>query len=352
VPTYFTIILRDAAGVRRPEGGDTPGGAVTGANTATPTFTDLDNGAIRGTYTPTATGTDSLALTVNGTPIRNSPYISVVGATPVIVPNAMPFGFSNAHPYTYGPSTQLRITRSPSNFLATLAAASAAGAVVTLVYGRRAVRDSAGRFSLTNFRNLTDDFAALSGINAYIASGTFKYTEIIDDLTAEHWGGVMPSFADLSAAAAYIHSTYSNTVQTVLRKNADQIFGIQNLDYAHCQYVAWRDSHDGSGTTGVTAYRTVMERAATKIGCRIFFGLNTLDGGDGSSGVRGTKSPRWTMSPTEIRNYGRVLIASPMCDLFSIWKYDAVNFPTYFAPGSIYTAAFEDLSDLCSGEVR
>jgi filamin len=56
--------------------------AVTGANPARPSVTDVGNGTYSATYTPTNTGKDLLTITLNGVPITGSPFASTVGAGP------------------------------------------------------------------------------------------------------------------------------------------------------------------------------------------------------------------------------------------------------------------------------
>jgi hypothetical protein len=53
---------------------------VSGANRRNPiTATDNGDGTYTAAYTPLGLGNDTVAITLNGTPIAGSPYISAVG---------------------------------------------------------------------------------------------------------------------------------------------------------------------------------------------------------------------------------------------------------------------------------
>jgi hypothetical protein len=65
-------------------------------------------------------------------------------------------------------------------------------------------------------------------------------------------------------------------------------------------------------------FRDVETAAAQQRGLKLVFGLNYLDGGDGSSRVAGTyknasskKVNRWQMSAEEVRRVGAVFAAAP-----------------------------------------
>jgi hypothetical protein len=46
-----------------------------------------------------------------------------------------------------------------------------------------------------------------------------------------------------------------------------------------------------------------------------------LDGGDGSSKIRGTLSNRWAMSAAEINTYGTAILAEPYACGFLFWTH-------------------------------
>ncbi|MCC7495629.1 MAG: Ig-like domain-containing protein [Fimbriimonadaceae bacterium] len=80
--TTVLVTARDSFGNALSSGGATVALAVTGANTAAASATDLGNGTYQLSYTPQQTGTDQVAITVNGAAIAGSPFASAVVAGP------------------------------------------------------------------------------------------------------------------------------------------------------------------------------------------------------------------------------------------------------------------------------
>jgi hypothetical protein len=78
-------------------------------------------------------------------------------------------------------------------------------------------------------------------------------------------------------------------------------------------------------------------------GLGLVVGLNVLDGGNGSSGVRGWASGRWSMSAAEIRNYGTAMLSQTHACGFFNWAYMYQGL-TYWKRIDI-NAAFKYLSD-------
>jgi hypothetical protein len=79
-------------------------------------------------------------------------------------------------------------------------------------------------------------------------------------------------------------------------------------------------------------------------------GLNVLDGGNGSSGIKGTYSGHWAMSANELRSYGTALLnQSYSCGFFN-WTYNYFG-PTYYNRSDIKSAML-DLSNKARAHVR
>jgi hypothetical protein len=352
VPTFFNIILRDANGQRlRSNGAAVPSGNITGANTATATFTNLENGSFRGQYTPTATGTDSLLLKVNAINIKNTPHISVVGTTPVIVPGAMPFGFWSFSTFDESMEYLPNITCvlhniQPGTADDYLDSAAAHGCRMIFNHPRDRVKDSSGQFSLARFKDACDDLDANGTFTSHVSSGTPFVHMIIDDMGAKHWGGVEPPKSIISSASAYSHSLWPN-IKTMVRKAPQELIGMTDIDYAACLYTILRGNID--------AYMEANERAARIIGCNIMGGIHVVNGGDGSSGVPGTgeRDSFAAMSAAEITRYGKRVASSSLCKFFTMFRFhnNTPHLVTYFNTIAIKNA-IEDLGDFCAGEVR
>jgi hypothetical protein len=54
--------------------------------------------------------------------------------------------------------------------------------------------------------------------------------------------------------------------------------------------------------------------------------MNVLDGGDGSSGIRGTQPRTWAMSAAELRRYGTALLSHSYVCAFSMWRYSGTYY--------------------------
>ena len=74
VAVDMTVQAKDTAGDNMAAGGATVVIGVTGANTATPTVTDVTDGTYTASYTPLSAGGDSAAITLGGVAISGSPY--------------------------------------------------------------------------------------------------------------------------------------------------------------------------------------------------------------------------------------------------------------------------------------
>jgi hypothetical protein len=63
-------------------------------------------------------------------------------------------------------------------------------------------------------------------------------------------------------------------------------------------------------------------------------GLNAINGGNGSSGIRGTSSGNYSMSAKELTNYGTVLLNQSYDCGFVVWGYNS----TYLGRSDVKSA--------------
>ena len=77
-----------------------------------------------------------------------------------------------------------------------------------------------------------------------------------------------------------------------------------------------------------TFYRDVprsciaTETAAAKLkGLGMITGIHVINGGNGSSGVRGTRDGKWNMSAAEIRTHGATLLKEPRACAFFLYTW-------------------------------
>jgi hypothetical protein len=101
------------------------------------------------------------------------------------------------------------------------------------------------------------------------------------------------------------------------------------LDAAWAQY---------RSSKGDVARFAASEIAAAKTkGLGVMVGLNILNGGNGSSGIRGTKSGEYSMSATELKTYGTAMLSNPYVCGFMMWEYNL----TYYGRSDIKSAMAE-----------
>jgi uncharacterized protein YfcZ (UPF0381/DUF406 family) len=139
-------------------------------------------------------------------------------------------------------------------------------------------------------------------------------------------------FATIEQMAQYSKSLWPKLITSV-RATAtwvdDAPFRWEYLDAAWAQYSIRKGN--------VATYTAANVAAAKAAGIGLIVGLNIISGGDGSSGVAGPYEGAWNMTGTEVRNYGKVLIADPYVCGFHSWKYTVA----YMTQSSINSALKE-----------
>ena len=207
------------------------------------------------------------------------------------------------------------------------------------------IQNGDGTFSYTKWKALVDGFRKFN-LNSYITDGTLMGHFLIDEpQNARKWGGKPISHATVEAMAKYSKSiwpglpTFARVAPVWLSQTS---ISYVYLDAGWAQYL----SPFGNPTTWITT----QIAAAKKKGLGLALGLNVLDGGNGSSGIRGTLSGKYKMSATEIRTYGTALLnQSYACGFFS-WSH--------VEGGAIYLArtdiksAMTSLSKLAAAHVK
>jgi hypothetical protein len=208
----------------------------------------------------------------------------------------------------------------PSNILSRLSGARAKGGrvVVKLCKGSdKYVKNADGTFSLTKWKSLVSRYRNVN-LGPYISDGTILGHYLIDEPhRASRWGGKIISQATLEAMAKYSKELWpqmTTMVRVVPSWLASGRVTYKYLDAGWLQYASGK---------GDAAKLVAAEVAAAKgKGLGLVVGLNVLDGGNGSSKIRGWTSGKWAMSASEIRNYGSAMLdPSYVCGHF-IWTHD------------------------------
>jgi hypothetical protein len=196
------------------------------------------------------------------------------------------------------------------------------------------VQNADGTFSYDKWKARVDRFLPYQAkIQAYIDAGTIVGFMMVDEPhSTPSWGGQAVPFATIEQMAKYTKSLWPNLMTTV-RANATWLDGASfrwaYLDAGWAQYSVRKGS--------VTTFTAGEVSAAKAAGLGLVVGLNIISGGDGSSGVAGPYAGAWNMSPTEVRTYGKVLVADPYVCSFQSWKYTT----EYMTQASITSALIE-----------
>ena len=241
----------------------------------------------------------------------------------------------------------LRAGTIPTSFLPVLAEAKAKGArlVIKLTGGSQShVKNADGTFSLTKWKALVDKYKAVTTSFApYIADGTIIGHYLIDEPNMAHrWGGKVVPQATIEAMAKHSKSIFPamhTLVRVVPTWLASAPVTYTYLDAGWAQYTSVK---------GDAARWIATEASAAKSkGLGLVVSLNVLNGGNGSSGIRGSESGKYSMSASELRSYGGALLAQSYSCGFYQWMYNA----TYFGRSDI-KSAMADLSAKARAHVK
>ena len=209
----------------------------------------------------------------------------------------------------------------PSNVLSHLSAARVKGGrvVIKLCKGKdHYVKNSDGTFSLTKWKSLVSRYRSVN-LAPYINDGTIIGHYLIDEPhRAERWGGKGISHQTLEEMARFSKELWPD-LTTIVRVAPSWLAGASFAwRYVDAGWTQYRATHgDAARWVGSEA------AAAEREGLGLVVGLNVLDGGDGSSGVRGFTRSKWAMSASEIRKYGAAMLGTSRACAFFNWTHDA-----------------------------
>jgi hypothetical protein len=208
----------------------------------------------------------------------------------------------------------------PNNIISQLSGARSRGArvVVKLCKGKdHFVKNDNGTFSLAKWKSLV---AAYRNVNLgpFIKDGTIIGHYLIDEPhRAVRWGGKPISHATLEEMAKFSKQLWPE-MTTIVRVQpswlAQASFRYRYVDAGWTQY----QRSKGDAAKWASTEAAIAEREALGM----VVGLNVLDGGDGSSGIRGYTSGKWAMSASEIRQYGKAMLAPARACGFFNWTHN------------------------------
>lgn len=237
----------------------------------------------------------------------------------------------------------------PAEVLIFLNEAQSMGKSVVLLFAGPASRykNDDGTFSLEKWKAEVDLYAHLD-LDEWIADGTiFVHYLISEPMSRSRWGGEVITAAVLDEMAAYSKQFWPD-LPTVVREQPTDLAlhaggyetPIPDWTWSHLD-ASWARYRASKGP--IDEFINAEVEAARSQGLGLLFGMNVLQGGDGSSNVIGYNDD-WVMSPQELLNYGEKLINEPYGCAMLMWH---LNFDdiVYFDVPEI-AAAMDRLSDL------
>lgn len=241
--------------------------------------------------------------------------------------------------------TGLVETPTPSNILSFLSQLRQRKGRVLIKLGgsENSYKNADGTFNLTKWKSNVDRFRNID-ISSYVADGTIVGHYLVDEPHYKgRWGDKGIPQATVEEAAKHSKLRWPN-LPTMVSAPANWLASVPvtyvHLDAAWATYRAKTSSNPGEWLA-----QQVKRAKSKKLG--LVAGMNVLDGGDGSSGIRGTQPRTWAMSAAELKRYGSALLAQSYICAFSMWRYS----DSYYGRSDVKSAMAE-LSAKASSHAR
>lgn len=244
----------------------------------------------------------------------------VLSSTPL---SGIPFG-ATALPLSMYGSTYTGGTmnpQQPESLLSRLATIRHAGGRVVLVFAGSPLKytNADGTFNFDLWKARIDRYSSID-FNSYINDGTVIGHYLIDQPNCSTcWGGQAIPQDMVEAMAQYSKSIWP-TMTTIARADPTWLEGFSGqyvyLDAGWGQYVVRKGDVD--------TYLADNVAAAQSEGLGLIVGLNVLKGGSNSS----------SLTASQVKTFGSVLLASSYPCAFLSWQYD----DAYFSQSDIKSA--------------
>lgn len=261
---------------------------------------------------------DRLGPTVQA-PSQGAPQLAAAVAPGIVfaVSQLSPSLLGSVYTGTVRPTT-------PSSLLKYLADVKAKGGRVLLKLhgGEATFRNADGTFNLDLWKTAVSRYRSIN-FGSYITDGTIVGHWVIDEPHyPSRWGNKTIPQGTVEAMAQHskqLWPTLATIVNAPPKWFADSPISYVYLDAAWAMYLA-----EKSSTPATWAARQVT--LAKRKGLRLFSGMNVLDGGNGTSGIRGTLPRTWTMSASELNSYGSAILSQSYVCGFLMWRYSSTYF--------------------------
>jgi hypothetical protein len=186
----------------------------------------------------------------------------------------------------------------------------AARSRAVLYLPRNAMRDS-----IINVAEARAYIAALPDLASYIADSTLWGFMVADDITGKDiWGACASSgcLAQFDSVAQAVKARWPSA-RTIVR-SAPTV--VSRWPYK-MKWIGWTWAQYSARYGSAVTYRDTELAASKVLGKCNVFGINTVNGGDGSSGVGSI--PRAEMSAAEVLTLGKLFL--PYTPIFLNWEY-------------------------------
>ncbi len=187
--------------------------------------------------------------------------------------------------------------------------------IVTFSGNERHFRTASGAFSLSMWKQRVNRYKGVN-LSPYIKDGTLVGHYLIDEPhDPANWAGRTVPRATLDEMAKYSKQLWP-TLPTVVRSWPKYLKGYnyRYLDAAWAQYSARFGA--------VSTFMRDNVRDAKASGLALVIGMNQLAGGN-SSGLSGYYAGRYSMSASQLRNWGATMLADSYACAFLSWQYNA-----------------------------
>ena len=209
----------------------------------------------------------------------------------------------------------------PESLLTRLAAIKAAKGrvVLSLPGGPSAYTNADGTFNFELWKSRVSRYTVVD-FSSYISDGTILGNYVIDEPNCSScWGGQAIPQSTVEAMAQYSKSLWPN-MKTIARADPTWLAAFSGqyvyLDAGWAQYVMRKGD--------VNTYLSQNVAAAQSKGLGLVVGLNLLGGGLNQA----------SLTSTQLKDFGSVLLGSSKACAFISWQYNA----DYLAPSDIQSA--------------
>ena len=177
----------------------------------------------------------------------------------------------------------------PSSATSSINSAKNAGMrlVVSMGGARRYYTNSNGTFNMSKWKKQIDQYRKVN-FASFVSAGTVIGHYLVDEPACSVcWGGTKISYSQIEEMARYSKSIWPS-MPTGVRSSPSQLGGarFKSLDFAWAQWGG--PLHTPAFKMSPEQFRDTQISAAKKLGLGLVFGLNYLDGGDGTSRINGT----------------------------------------------------------------